>query len=715
MTLEFAYMIREREPERNIFWLPALSMTAFKQGCADLVQKLGIQSIKNGDPREQLQQYLNSEEARRWLLILDNVDSEEDLLGQDGTPGIKTYLPQSQSGHGQLLLTTRWKKIAVEFAKTNVIPIAEMGEDDAKNLLQSSLITEFSCSSDETIKALLQLLAYLPLAIAQAAAYINIFEVSLEEYLQLCRHSQEDMMELLQSQYEDDTLYDESQGAVATTWLISFNQIQKQSPAASKLLLFVMCIEPQAIPKSILPDVGTEQERLKAIGTLKGYGFLKARSEQGMFDMHNLVHMVTQFWAKDRGMHAQNVADALTHLSSAFKPCVWETRSIWRPQLPHALHAFRTHEARHLTEWSTLGGQVGWCLLEEGRATEALHIFQLVLKALETTLAEDDPERLTIGRGLANAYFNKNQPREGNALLERIVKIRQETASEDDPDVLIAQYDLANGYALNHQYNEAIALLEYVIEMDKRRLPDDHINMLACYTSLAEAYGSDGQLEKSIPLLERVVKSYEKTLDEDHPTLLHAQHKLANVYHDIGYMDKAIALLEQVTRFRRVSFAKSHPGPLNSAMDLALLYLANDQYEQAASTLEYLMQRRRETHHDDGSSYLSLQYCLARSYAGVGRLDEAIALFEHVIKMCETLLAEDDPTQLGCQAALAVVYRANGQDEKGIALYEKVMKINERLFARGDLALLNDQGFIAMFNMFHETSDESEVSSEEAE
>lgn len=195
VILEFAYTIHERNSECKVFWLPAFSMTGFKQACTALIQKLGILSSQNEDAREQLQQYLSSERSGRWLLILDNVDREEDLRGHDGTPGIKTYLPRSQSG--QLLLTTRWKKIAVEFAKTNVIPIAEMEQDDAENLLQSSVITKFSSDDDEAMKTLLQLLAYLPLAIAQAAAYINIFDVSLDEYLQLCRHSQEDMMELL--------------------------------------------------------------------------------------------------------------------------------------------------------------------------------------------------------------------------------------------------------------------------------------------------------------------------------------------------------------------------------------------------------------------------------------------------------------------------------------------------------------------------------------
>lgn len=383
-------MMHDREPERNVFWLPAFSITAFEQACESLIHKLGIKSDQTEDAREQLQGYLSSEQSGTWLLILDNVDSEEDLCGHDDVPGIKMYLPHSQSG--QVLLTTRWRKIAVDFAKTNVIPIAEMEEDDAKNLLQSSVIAGFPSGDNEAMKTLLHLLAYLPLAIAQAAAYINIFDISLYEYLQLCRHSQKDMMELLQSQYEDDTLYNKSQGAVATTWLISFHQIQKHSPAAAKLLLFIACIESQAIPQSILPDLGSEQEKLKAIGTLKGYGFLKPRSEEGMFDMHNLVHTVTAFWAKDQGIHVQNISDTLAHLSSVFQPTGWEDRSIWGPQLPHILHAARALQTLNSTIWSELGLGVGLSLISEARIADAVDLLEMVSQDLETELAKDDPK-----------------------------------------------------------------------------------------------------------------------------------------------------------------------------------------------------------------------------------------------------------------------------------------------------------------------------------
>ena len=41
---------------------------------------------------------------------------------------------------------------------------------------------------------------------------------------------------------------------VASTWLLSFDQIRKSEMAAAELLSFVSCIEPRGIPQSLLPS-----------------------------------------------------------------------------------------------------------------------------------------------------------------------------------------------------------------------------------------------------------------------------------------------------------------------------------------------------------------------------------------------------------------------------------------------------------------------------
>jgi hypothetical protein len=92
---------------------------------------------------------------------------------------------------------------------------------------------------------LLALLTHLPLAITQAMAYLNENQISLTEYLQLFENTDHDKIELLSTEFQDDTRYEQSQDPVAITWFISFNQIRKADELASRILMFLVYVEPR--------------------------------------------------------------------------------------------------------------------------------------------------------------------------------------------------------------------------------------------------------------------------------------------------------------------------------------------------------------------------------------------------------------------------------------------------------------------------------------
>ena len=76
-------------------------------------------------------------------------------------------------------------------------------------------------------------LTYLPLAIVQAAAYINENGIALADYLSLLKEKEEDIIDLLSEDFEDNGRYHNVKNPVATTWLISFEQIRRRDPLAA--------------------------------------------------------------------------------------------------------------------------------------------------------------------------------------------------------------------------------------------------------------------------------------------------------------------------------------------------------------------------------------------------------------------------------------------------------------------------------------------------
>ncbi|KAJ4862488.1 tetratricopeptide repeat domain-containing protein [Trichoderma breve] len=593
VALRIAYMMENKEPACSVLWLPAISMAGFEQACTDLVKELNLPSTKNDDARELIQQHLSSERVGRWLLILDNADSEDILQGSEGVHGIYAYLPRSRGGH--ILVTTRWRKIAVDFAKQNVIEIAEMEHTDAKNLLYSSLNSDHLMWDEHVVNELLHLLTCLPLAIAQAAAYMDIFKVPIEEYLRLCRHSQQDMMELMRNQYQDDTLYHESQGAVATTWLISVSQLQNYNTAAAKLLFFLMWIEPQAIPQSILPDVGSEQEKIKAIGTLSSFGFLRARLERGIYDMHSLVHMVMRFWAQDQGIDTEMKGDVLRHLVKVFVSDDWDQRDTWRAYLPHVLHVFGAHRQIDPDSTSRLGFWAGTWLLRDGRNKEALTVAEQVVEIRETTLAQDDPDRPRSQLLLAIAYRANGQIKEASMLLEEGLKYHRAALPQGHPEQLVWQYQLARAYLDDEQVEEAIILLEDVVKVQTTTLGQDHKTQLASQLRLAVAYAANEQINEAIELLEHVVKIGATVLSQDNLLQLQSQYELARIYEANGQVKEAIALLEHVAKIQEIALPHNHPLQLLSQRSLATLYKVNGQIGEATA----LMAKIQETTPDN--------------------------------------------------------------------------------------------------------------------
>lgn len=94
-------------------------------------------------------------------------------------------------------------------------------------------------TSTRTPSELLKRVAFLPLATVQAAAYINENDISVTEYLSLFEDTddtEENVIAVLSEDFEGDRRYQELKNPVATTWLISFEQIRHRDLLAIKHL-----------------------------------------------------------------------------------------------------------------------------------------------------------------------------------------------------------------------------------------------------------------------------------------------------------------------------------------------------------------------------------------------------------------------------------------------------------------------------------------------
>ncbi|KAF5598248.1 kinesin light chain [Fusarium pseudocircinatum] len=569
IALQLAYLAKKEEKadcSYSVIWMPALSMASFEQACTKMISEFGIQRVNEEGPKETFKRFLSSKRAGKWFLIVDNVDNIETLYGTADAPGgIDQFIPDCE--HGYTLYTTRSRDVAVSVAQSNIVKLSEMDDEDAKALLRGSLTKKDQMQDTALIDKLLQKLAYLPLAITQASAYMKINEISVDEYLHLLQNTKQDMVELLSRGFRDRTHYDSSQGAVATTWIVSFKQIRALHEDAVTLLSATAYLEPKAIPRALLPPLGSEQKMTRAIGTLCGYSFLSKREDGETFDMHSLVHLAIQRWNEEEGLEAGTRQMAFEHIAKVFPNNKWENRELWRQYMPHALRLLTSTDGANAGDRCLLGEndrarligehQLALAYESNGQIRQAIELLEHVV-AMKADLAENHPARLASQHALALVYESNGQTKQAIELFEHVVAMKADLA-ENHPARLASQQELASAYMSSGQTKQAIEMLEHVVAIKAKVLSEDHPERLVSQHELARAYRGDGRMKEAIELLEHVVATEAKVLPEDHPDRLLSEHVLGVAYQESGQTKKAIELLEHVVAVRSVVLSEDHP------------------------------------------------------------------------------------------------------------------------------------------------------------
>jgi hypothetical protein len=304
IALECAFQLQKILLTLSIFWVRASDVLSFDNAYHDIAQQLEISELKDdkADIKSLVKARLSQESTGRWLMIVDNADDFEIFYHKEnedtGCGALSEHLPFSPLG--AIIFTTRDREAATRYACSNIIDIDKMNDIEARDLFQRSLQNKQLTEDEDGITTLLKLLVNLPLAIMQAAAYLNAKSSTVVKYLKIYEESNDNVIELLSKDFEDFWRYPGIRNPVATTWLVSFQQIQNRDALAADYMAFMSCIKEQDIPSGLLPSA-SEFDKEEALGTLKAFGFIRERVSGESYDIHRLVHTAMQNWLKLKG------------------------------------------------------------------------------------------------------------------------------------------------------------------------------------------------------------------------------------------------------------------------------------------------------------------------------------------------------------------------------------------------------------------------------
>ena len=172
----------------------------------------------------------------------------------------------------------------------NIIQVELMDKEDALALLKIRVL--FSESLEANIRALVQALGYIPLAITQAAMYISTkaAKMTISTYLRLFRASEANQVNLLNNEGARDLQRDYSiQHVIITIQQISFKQIWKTRPTATNLLALISMFDRQEIPKYLLNSNIDQLQFGDVMTPLISFSLIRVQIEKQSFEMHKLV------------------------------------------------------------------------------------------------------------------------------------------------------------------------------------------------------------------------------------------------------------------------------------------------------------------------------------------------------------------------------------------------------------------------------------------
>jgi tetratricopeptide (TPR) repeat protein len=688
--LESAFQLQKILPVLSVFWVRASDVISFDNAYRDIGQQLQIPGLEDdkADVRRLVKIRLSQESTGKWLMIVDNADNFEIFYHNNkdsGSGALSESLPFSTLG--AILFTTRDREAATRYAGSSVIDIDEMDDEESRELLQRSLQNKQLVNDHSGTIKLLELLVNLPLAIIQAAAYLNAKGSTITEYLRLYKESSDNTVKLLSKDFEDIRRYPGMKNPVATTWLISFKQIQDRDPLAADYLAFMSCIKEQDIPVDLLP-LASEFDKIEALGTLKAFGFIKERVSGTSYDIHRLVHTAMQNWLKFKDEWTSWNQKSLRQISNTFPWPKHENRAMWTMYVPHAqciiatcnIGLRKTEETKELL-WRLLSNLGGCCQIK-GQYAEAEAMNRQTLELKETVLGKEHPDTLASMNNLAVSLRQQGKYVEAEAMHRQTLELKETVLGKEHPDTLMSMMGLASSLGQQGKYAEAEAMNRQTLQLKETVLGKEHPDTLTSMNNLAESLREQGKYAEAEAMHWQTLELKETVLGKEHPDTLMSMNNLAASFSQQGKYAEAEAMHRQTLQLKETVLGKEHPDTLRSMMGLATSVSQQGKYAEAEAMNRQTLQLKETVLGKEHPDTLTSMNNLAESLRQQGKYAEADAMHRQTLQLKETVLGKEHPDTLTSMMGLAISFSQHGKYSEAEAMHRQTLQLKETVLGK---------------------------------
>ncbi len=546
LAVEYAY--RHAGDYALVWWVRAEQPATLAADYATLALQL---DLPEKDAAEQPAIVTAVRDALRrrqdWLLVFDNVEKPERLRGylpDTGGHVLITSRHAAWSGVVQKIEVKKWPlAVAVEFlTKRTGLPDAAAAADLAR---------EMDC---------------LPLALEQAASYIESTGGALANYLALFRTHQGELLKRGAPGGEDGA-------TVATTWELSFQNLEKESPASAALLNLCAFFSPDDIPRDVIA-AGAEDlpESLRAaagdplafndaVAAIRRYSLIET-GRNSTLSLHRLVQAVIRDRLDEAGRNQWATA-AVEVVDAAF-PLDGDDVRTWNrcaEVLPHATTTSDFAELLGVALESTahLLSKVGRYALSRADYYGAKKNFERALRIGTMTLGEKHPFVFGLMSNVGTALRDLGDPQGAKKLFKKSLRLAEQELGSDHPDVAMCLHNLSNVLVDLNDKRGARAACERALKIDEKHLPRNHPTLAKRLNNLGHILNLLGERRAGKGALERALQIDEAHFGENHPEVAIDINNLGLVMEDLGDLAGATEAFRRALRIDESAYGAEHP------------------------------------------------------------------------------------------------------------------------------------------------------------
>jgi tetratricopeptide (TPR) repeat protein len=685
LALESAYWTKEQRPVRPIFWVPAMSRESFEQAYYEMAKCLCLPGIDDAqlDVKRLINAKLSDEDFGSWLIIVDNADNTNVLLGDSEGDRLIDYLPRSH--RGSIIFTTRTRAAATELAENNVIALGELQRLEAVDMLDKRLLQEHRHQLREsgTVDKFLEMLYHHALAIVQAIAFINTNDVTLSDYIALYRNSEGDAMDLLKEEFEDQGRYREATNSVVTTWYISFERIQRQNAIAADHLFFMACTANNDISASMFPPLYTKTEHIKAMGILKAHSFVAERlpREDGFqghlqilhkkYDIHPLVHLAIRGWLKAHHQWTLWIERTLMRLIKIVPYGDHDTRDYWTAYMHHAMHLINLTEVHGMEGRMTLLERMGRCERSLGKFQVAERVYRQAFKQRLTMSGKEHPDTLMTMGNIALMLGFQSKWVEAEEMHREELSLVKKTLGEKHPQTLVSKGNLALAVLGQWRYAEAEEMYRELLPLDKEVLGEKHPDTLVCIQNLGGALRGRGKAAEAEQLHREALALTREIRGNEHADTLSSLSALGTALRSQCKYGEAEIIHREELMLRKKVLGEEHPDTVKSMHKLGDVLCVQEKYKEAEQIQRDALAICEKESWDERPVTLICKSAIAHTLHNQGKYAEAEQIHLETLATKERVLGAEHQYTIMSVYWLAQLLLDQMRYEEALPLYER--------------------------------------------